>query len=101
MDSVKEEWRSKPSAVVRELADVCRASNPSEQKRIRQKKHVFHMPVAQCHLDILPAASDGEGTLQVEARPYKPISQTCCTAHTSGTWGCLHAELCLGRTTFP
>ena len=76
MDKLKQEWDRKPYAVLHELSNVCAASAPSEKKRIQQAKRGWDTPLAQCRLEILPAAHDEEGILQAEVCHHVSSSQS-------------------------
>ena len=72
---INQEWERKPYDVLSELSNVCAASIPSEKKIIQQAKREWKTPVAQCSLEIHPAAHNEEGTLQVEVCHKNCISQ--------------------------
>ena len=66
MDRTREDWKKKPRLVLMELSRACSATAPGEKKRLQQAERSWKTPIAQCSLEILPAASDEEGTLQVK-----------------------------------
>ena len=68
MYGVNKEWKCKSVAVLSELSDVCGARIPGEKKRIQAARRPWKTPKAQCSLEILPAAIEGEGILRVEVR---------------------------------
>ena len=74
---IQAEWDRKRERALTELSDACEAYVPSDKKKIEKvNRGTWKSPIAQCRLDILPAARDGEGILQIEVCPCAHFQHT-------------------------
>lgn len=70
-NKVKDDWKQKAEAVLKELARACAVDFPHEQEKLEFTRR----PVAQCKLEVQSGNTESEGILQVEVITPLPCAE--------------------------